>query len=60
VADLQALCRENGGPRLDAVVSRSDMARRYRPLVGNRGFEYEIADARAREERGSLFFVARK
>lgn len=59
-AGLPALCRENGWSRLDAVVSRSDMARRYRPLVGNRGFEYEIADARAREERGSLFFVARK
>ena len=57
---LPALCGENGWKKLDSVVSRSDMARRYGPLVGNRGFEYEIADARVQEERGSLFFVARK
>lgn len=59
--ELPALCGQNGwSPRLDAVASRSDMARRYGPLVGSRGFEYEVSDPTVSEERGSLFFVARK
>ena len=60
--ELPALCGGTGwsAESPDSVVSRSDMARRYGPLVGDRGFEYEVADARVQEERGSLFFVARK
>ena len=69
-AGLAALCRESGwsssssssskGGGIESIVSRSDMARRYAPLVGSRGFEYEVAEPGKREERGSLFFVARK
>lgn len=59
--NLPALCGQNGwNSQMDSVVSRSDMARRYKPLVGDRGFEYEVSDARVKESRGSLFFVARK
>jgi len=58
---LPALCGGSGwSSQIDAVVSRSDMARRYRPLIGNREFEYEVVDAGTQEARGSLFFVARK
>lgn len=59
--DLPKLLGGNGwSSEVDSVVTRSDMARRYRGLVGDRGFEYEVADEKRSEERGSLFFVARK